>query len=111
MALRESDWARARDEANKALELNRDLPLAWNYLGTALFNLRSPQQALVAWNRALALEPENPDVLYNVSVVAIEVGDRDRARRALRTFIDTAPPELYGPDIQKARDLLRQLGG
>jgi len=43
-------------------------------------------------------------------VIAMEVGDRDRARRALETFIDTAPPDLYGPDLQRARDLLRQLG-
>jgi len=110
VALRESDWSRARDEANRALELNEDLPLVWNYLGTALYNLGSPRQALEAWDRALALEPDNPDVLYNVSVIAMEVGYRDRARRALETFIDTAPPDLYGPDLQRARDLLRQLG-
>jgi len=110
VALRESDWARARDEANRALELNRDLPLAWNYLGTAQYNLRSPRQALDAWDQALALEPENLDVLYNMSVVAMEVGDRTRARRALQAFIATAPSDSYGPDIERARDLLRQLG-
>ncbi len=111
VALREGNWPQARDQAQRALDLNQGLPLAWNYLGTALYNLRSPREALKAWDRALALEPANPDVLYNVSVVAAEVGDRDRALRALRAFIDTAPPELYGPDIQKARGLLHQLGG
>ena len=60
--------------------------------------------------RALALEPTNADVLYNVAIVAMDIGDRDRARRALQTFIETAPPELYGPDIQQARGLLQQLG-
>jgi arylsulfatase A-like enzyme/Tfp pilus assembly protein PilF len=110
VALRETDWARARDEANKALELNRDLPLAWNYLGTAQYNLGSPRQALDAWDQALALEPDNLDVLYNMAVVATEFGDRDRARRALQTFITLAPSDQYGPDIQRAKDLLRQLG-
>lgn len=110
VALRQSDWARARDEARRALDLNEDLALAWNFLGTALYNLRSPREALEAWDRALALEPTNADVLYNVAIVAMEIGDRERARRALQTFIETAPPELYGPDIQQARGLLLQLG-
>ncbi len=110
VALRRSNWARARDEARLALELNEALPLAWNYLGTALYNLGSPDEALEAWDRALILEPANSDVLYNVAIVAMEAGDRVKARRALETFIDTAPPDLYGPDIQRARQLLQRLG-
>lgn len=111
VALRESDWTRARDQAQRALELNSGLPLAWNYLGTALYNLREPRQALDAWDKALALEPDNLDVLYNASIVAMEIGDRERARRALRAFIATAPPEELAADIERARDLLRELGG
>ena len=110
VALRQSDWTRARDEARLALDLNEDLALAWNFLGTALYNLRSPQEALDAWDRALVLEPTNSDVLYNVAIVAMEAGDSERARRALQTFIETAPPDLYGPDIQRARELLQRLG-
>lgn len=111
VALREQDWNRARDEAQSALKLNSSLPLAWNYLGTAMYNLRDPQQALEAWDRALALEPDNLDVLYNMSIVAMEIGDRDRARRALRAFIAIAPADQLAADIERAKGLLRQLGG
>jgi arylsulfatase A-like enzyme len=110
VALRESDWTAARDEAQRALELNSALPLAWNYLGTALYNLRQAVRALEAWDKALALEPANLDVLYNTSIVAMEVGDRERARRALRAFIAAAPEEL-ATDVERAEELLRQLGG
>lgn len=109
--LRRQNWVESRDHAQRALELNDELALAWNYLGTAVYNLGDPREALAAWDRALALEPSNSDVLYNVSVIALEVGDHDRARRALRTFIDTAPPARYGPDIEQARQMLRRLGG
>ena len=91
--------------------MNPELPLAWNYLGTALYNLRAPREALDAWDRALALESDNLDVLYNMSVIAMEIGDRTRARRALEAFIAIAPEDQYGPDIQQARALLQQLGG
>jgi len=111
VALREQDWNRARDEAQSALKLNSSLPLAWNYLGTAMYNLRDPRQALEAWDKALALEPDNLDVLYNMSIVAMEIGDRDRARRALRAFIAIAPADQLAADIERAKGLLRQLGG
>lgn len=111
VALRLRQWSEAGDQARRALALNEGLTLSWNYLGTALYNLGSVPQALEAWDRALALEPGNLDVLYNVAVVAAEAGDRDRARRALRAFIELAPPERFGADIERARGLLRQLGG
>ncbi len=111
VALRQQRWLEARVQAERALELDAGLPLAWNYLATALHNLGELREALVACERALALQPENLDLLYNLSMLALEAGDHDRARRALRRFIDRAPPARYGRDIERARELLRRLGG
>ncbi|MFP3940604.1 MAG: tetratricopeptide repeat protein [Thermoanaerobaculia bacterium] len=109
VALRRQDWQAARDHARRALEGNDRLPDAWNYLGVALYNLGRPAEGLEAWERALDLEPEDFDLLYNLGIVAAQTGDTARARRALERFVADAPPERYGPDIARARDLLRRL--
>ena len=40
---------------------------AWNCLGEALRNLKRPQEAIVAFNKAIALEPNDPILLINKS--------------------------------------------
>lgn len=107
--LRSGRWAEAEHQAQLALDLNDQLPLAWNYLGVARYNLGRRNEALEAWERALELQPRDFDVLYNLALVALEAGDLDRARPALARFVAEAPPERYGPDIQKARSLLESL--
>lgn len=109
VALRTGNWSEAEREARRALELNDRLPLAWNYLGVALYNLGRRAEALDAWERALELRPQDFDVLYNLALVALEAGDLDRARPALARFVTEAPPERYGADIPKARALLESL--
>ena len=109
VALRTGSWTEAEAQARKALDLNDALPDAWNYLGVALYNQSRAPEALDAWDRALALDPESYDVLFNEALVAAEVGDHDRARRALERFVASAPPERYGPDLAKARALLGQM--
>jgi arylsulfatase A-like enzyme/Flp pilus assembly protein TadD len=107
--LRSERWAEAERQARLALDLNHELPLAWNYLGVARYNLGRPREAMDAWEHALALQPSDFDVLYNLAVVALEAGDRGRARSALARFVAEAPPERYRPDIRKARSLLASL--
>lgn len=110
VALRSQDFDQARREAELALEADEGLPHAWNYLGVASYNLGRPREAIAAWERAAALAPHDYDLLYNLGLVAAEQGDRARAIAALERFAQGAPPERYGPDIQKARAILRQLG-
>lgn len=111
VALRSGAWAAAGRHAQAAVDLDPRLPLAWNNLGVALYNLGRPRESLAAWEKALGLAPENYDLLYNMAVVAAEVGDVPRARAALTRFIDEAPRERYGPDLARARELLRGIGG
>jgi arylsulfatase A-like enzyme/Tfp pilus assembly protein PilF len=109
--LRMDRIAEARDALRKALEINPGLPIAWNTLGVALYRLEGPAAALAAWERSVALDPGQYDALYNMGWVAAEAGHPGQARQALARFIQTAPPQRWGPEIQKARQLLAQLGG
>ncbi len=110
VALRRRDFPAAEAEARKALAENPALGLAWNYLGTALYNQGRKREALAALQSAVVHEPGNFDALYNAGVVAMELGDRAAAREALARFAAEAPPERYAPDIAQAREWLRGLG-
>ena len=46
------------------------LPLAWNNLGVALYQLGQPGEALDAWQRAVDLKPDLWDALWNLGVKA-----------------------------------------
>ena len=54
-ALHAGDWPLCEREARAALALNPALPLAWNYLGIALFNQRRTGDAIEAWQRSVEL--------------------------------------------------------
>lgn len=109
VATRRGDWTDAREQARRALDRNEDLTEAWNYLGGALFNLGQPHQAIAAWRQAVDRDEENYDALFNLALVAREVGEVEQAREALRRFVADAPPERYGPDIANARGWLAEV--
>ncbi|MGH9381269.1 MAG: sulfatase-like hydrolase/transferase [Thermoanaerobaculia bacterium] len=111
VALRRQEWREAEVRARRALDLHQSLPLAWNYLGAAVYNQARPREALAAWQRALVHDPRLWDALFNVAVVSREIGEVDGAREALRRFVSEAPPGQYAQDIQAARGWLAELGG
>jgi choline-sulfatase len=111
VSLRMGQPQQARAHLERALAINRRLPSAWNTLGVALFELEGPDAALRAWREAIALDGTQYDALLNVGLVAAQAGRPAEAREALRRFVATAPPQRFGPDIQKAQRLLREIGG
>lgn len=56
----------------------------WSLLGTAYEQVRRAEDARTAWAQALALSPENPDVLTNMAVSAMTRGDNVAAEPLLR---------------------------
>lgn len=57
---------------------------AWSLLGTAYEQVRRPDDARAAWAQALAISPENPDVLTNMAMSAMTRGDAVSAEPLLR---------------------------
>jgi arylsulfatase A-like enzyme/tetratricopeptide (TPR) repeat protein len=109
--LRRNQAAAAREALRHALSLNPSLPISWNTLGVVLYQLEGPQAALDAWQKSVALDPRQFDALYNLGLVAAQAGQREQARHALLLFVQTAPPQRWGTEIGKARQVLAQLGG
>jgi choline-sulfatase len=103
--------ADARAALERALAIDDRRTEAWNTLGVALYQLEGPRPALAAWRRALALAPERHEIWLNLGLVALQAGERAEARRALTRFVAGAPPERFAQELERARALLRELGG
>jgi arylsulfatase A-like enzyme/Tfp pilus assembly protein PilF len=110
VALRRGQPREALAFAERAVEIDDGLSLAWSYLGEASYALGEKRRALEAWERAVEIDPSNFDALYNVTLAAEEVGETARLRRALERFVATAPPLRYGPHLESARRRLTDLG-
>jgi choline-sulfatase len=111
VALHEEQPAEARRQLDLAVAIDPHLAVAWNGLGVARFRLEGPGAALAAWRQAVAIDPDYLDALLNIGMVSAAVGRKAEAREALLRFVAKAPPGRFGPDLVKARSLLRELGG
>jgi Flp pilus assembly protein TadD len=60
---------------------------AYSLLGVAYEQVRRFDDARVAWNQALALSPDNPDVLTNAAMAAMTQGDAPAAETLLRRAV------------------------
>jgi arylsulfatase A-like enzyme/Tfp pilus assembly protein PilF len=110
VALRRQRFAEAKVWCEKALAVNRELPLAWNYIGVAEAQSNRRPAAVEAWKRAVELDPELIDALWNLGTTAADLGMKDEASRALRAFVERASPERYAKDIARAREYLARFG-
>ncbi len=108
--LKNRDAAGALEKLNRALAINEKLPRALNTKGVAQMKLHDTAGAIASWSRAAELDPRQYDALLNLGIVAAERGQRNVARDALRRFVATAPPALYGKDVQRARRMLEGMG-
>lgn len=68
---------------------------AWHALAAASMTLKLPRKALQACNRALALDAENPDSLFNTGAVLRELGDLPAALHCYDKVIGLDPAH-YG---------------
>ncbi len=92
----------------RAVEVNDQLPIAWNSLGVARQWAGDTAGAIAAWQRSIQLDPRNLDVLFNLGLTAAEHGRRNIAIDSLRRYLALAPAK-GGNEVAQARRLLAQL--
>ena len=96
--LRQDDMVRASECFGRAAERLPTFAPAWANLGGTLGELDRPGDALAAFERALAIEPDNPQALNNVGVVRRELGRLAESETAFREVIQLIPGMAFGHD-------------
>jgi len=109
LSLRERNAAAARQWFEKALQKNPNLPGTLTSLGTALVQLGEDQQALVAWKKAMELDPKQYDALFNLAILTGRHRQFDEARQYLEQFVAVAPRDRYGEELAEANRILRNM--
>ena len=79
-----------------AAELLPGFAPAWANLGGTLGELDRPQEALAAFERALAIDPSSPQALNNIGVVRRELGRLTESEAAFRQVIQLTPGMAFG---------------
>lgn len=107
--MRERRWHEARADLQAAVRANPRLAVAWNNLGVVLYELKKPEAALQAWQKAIDLVPNQWDTLWNLGTKAAEIGHAEQARSALTRFVEGAPRNKYGDEVREAHRFLALL--
>jgi arylsulfatase A-like enzyme/Flp pilus assembly protein TadD len=105
--LQKDNLAAANDAFTKALASDPRSSRAHAGLGVIAFQSGDHERAFIEWKEAVATDPHNFDALFNLASELLRAGRVDEARPYVQQFVATAPPALYGPDIQKLSKALR----
>ncbi|HEX9080311.1 MAG TPA: tetratricopeptide repeat protein [Desulfuromonadaceae bacterium] len=104
-------------EAAKRAGAEASSPAAWTELGNAYFDADMPRQAIEAYDRSLALKPDNADVLNDQGAMFRQTGDLARALKNFEKVLALDPHNLEGlynegymyafdlHDIERAREI------
>ncbi len=110
LRLRQRRFVEAGKLLERALELDRRRPVAWNLLAVARWQGSADGDgAIEAWGQALALDPRSFDALFNLGTAAAELGRQELARSSLERFVAEAAGPRYDSDRARARALLARL--
>ena len=84
-------WKEAAIAAAEAADLDQRSAMAFHMLGLALVNLNEKHQAFTMYERALALDPTDPDLYLNIGTAAWDLGLLEGACQAFRAYIQMRP--------------------
>jgi tetratricopeptide (TPR) repeat protein len=95
-AWQKGDAAKAAKHALAATEADENNAQAYHLLAIALEKLGHLHKALVTYERAFQLDPEDSDLLLNLGLTAWNVGHLEGAERMFRHFIEKRPDHPAG---------------
>src|SRR5476649_874209 len=93
---RKGDIVKAGQWALKATEADGDNPKAFHVLAMALERMGHLHKALVTYERAFELDPEDPELLINLGLIAWNLKQNDGAARMFSLYIDACPESPLG---------------
>src|SRR6195952_4476235 len=95
-AWRKGDIVKAGQWALKATEADGNNPKAFHVLAMALERMGHLHKALVTYERAHQLDPEDPELLINLGLTAWNLKLIDGAARMFQLYIDAKPDSPLG---------------
>lgn len=84
------------DDTSKTTERISSLPEKLQMQGSCLMNLGRPEEAVQKYEQALALAPENPEVLTHMGRLLCTTGDRSRAVEIFEKLTVLMPGAYHG---------------
>lgn len=103
------DYSQAEEKFKKALLYDQNLASAYNGLGVIRANENNLPHATKNWKKAVELDKTQYDALYNLCIILTKMNQFKDALKYIEQFIASAPPNRYGSDIEKMKELLTRL--
>ncbi|MFQ5916748.1 MAG: cytochrome c-type biogenesis protein CcmH, partial [Candidatus Binatia bacterium] len=104
-AMERQDWPQAIEAFKNALAIDSNLPEAHAYMGIILTQAGHADGALLAFNRALSIDPDFPLALWGKGMVLYRnKGDLSGARQNLKKLIGLLPPGAERNEVQRTID-------
>jgi Tfp pilus assembly protein PilF len=72
-------------------------------MGVIALEAGDRERAFAEWKQAVAADPRNFDALYNLASELLQAGRIEEARVYVDRFVSTAPPAMYGRDIERLK--------
>ena len=85
----EQDPFEAEQLYRRAIALDPKLAIAWTNLGNCLCRLNRTERAIECWQKALTIEPRQPEAHFNLGHIARERGNDTEAEKHLKNAIDS----------------------
>lgn len=90
--------AAAEDYARKAIAADPTLAGAYTTLGVIMSNTNRKPDAIVAWTKAVELDPGDFNALYNLWLELARAGRRSEATQYGQQFLASAPPAFFAQE-------------
>jgi choline-sulfatase len=100
------DRVRARQAFEAALDIDQEVARAHNSLGVIAAEEGHVDEAVERWKRAVALDPQDYQTLFNVGTTLRKLGREAEARPYLEAYLKAAPVALEGRDMARVRSWL-----
>ena len=94
--LRQGHLQLAREDLDRALQVDSQDHLAWDSLGIVDMQQGRQQEAVVAFQKALELEPSASEIYFNLARANHQLGQRRKAVSYYKKFLGSHPNNFQG---------------